>query len=358
MYSIDWLTLAQQYPPGSVPDLGDGAFLVIDADGVEERRSARWVHERESHDTSVAIRSSGGLVEFSGNPSRLGRLDNVFGLYWLGALSRVNSLLDARGLPAFSSSILRPAARVLERSKFGVCVSDGCVVRRVDLCRNFATGEKPAGVASLIRSLRQGTWQGKVGRELDWSASWGSRRSRYAKVYAKGPEMRAHAPRGKVLNEWDPEAIEYRERVAGWCEEVGLVRWEVQFGRDGLRALGMRTLGGFDVEQLEQEAENMREKIWPSVGLGGLSEISGALQERGVSARQAAFLQALAYEWASGVDVFSQFEQPTAYRYRKLLRLVGVDIRHGLRDVTALRVQPRVVDLQPAAVPDWYRQAA
>ena len=359
-YFVDWLTLAQQHPIGSIPDVGAGAFLVVDQDGEVERRSLRWVQAMESHETSIAVRCQDGLVEVSGNPSRWGRADNVFGVSWDQALGIFNQVVASFGLPAFtySDASARARAGALNQSRLAVPVADGAVVRRVDLARNFETGLDGAGMRSFLDVLAQGNWQGKKGRMQEWSDSWGSRRHSYAKVYAKGPELRAHDR--KAGKAWDLERVEYRQRLAAWAESVGLLRWEVQFGRDGLRRRGCRSLGSIEnrLGDLAKEAEDMRVKIWPTGLRTGLESVAEQLQAEGVSPRQAAFLQALAHEWAAGVDVFSQFKVPTAYRYRAALLPLGVDIRHPPVNVAQLRARVRVIECRPAEVPAWYRQAA
>jgi len=355
-YAVDWLSMAQQHPIGSVPDLGAGAFLVLDEDGAEERRTLRWVQSQGSHSSSFAVRCFNGLVEVSGNPSRFGRADNVFGLGWSDALEVVQRILHAFGLPRFSHAPITVSDRNRSVSRNEIGSVAGAVVRRVDLARNFETGLDAPGMRSFLEVLAQGNWQGRKGRMMDWSNSWGSRRYQYAKVYAKGPELRANTKAEKLVE----ERLDYRQRLVDWAEAVGLLRWEVQFGRDALRRHGCRYLGEIErrMGDLEREAEGMREKIWPTGFKTGLENVRHELEAQGVSSRQSAFLQALAHEWAAGVDVFSQFSRPTAYRYAHQLRSVGVDIRHPPVNVARLVARTRVVQVTPASIPDWYDRAA
>lgn len=363
-YHVDWLTIAQQHAPGSVPDLGDGLVMRVDPDGVIEWVSARSLGHEDSHGHSIQVRSHGGLVEWSGNPSRWGRWDNVFGLGFVAALQVVNDSLLSLGLPPFTSEPL--AGRSADGSDAGTrygeqsVVPTGAIVRRIDVARNFSTGET---VSTVVRALGQGSWYGKSGHPGGpGSMSWGSRRSRFFKCYDKSAEIRSHkAPRIASESEYQ-EVVAYRERLAEWCESVGLVRWEMQLGRDGLRSNGLRHLRGFEMGKVVALAESGRKKIWPSVGLGGLSDVARYLESTGVSPRTAQVCQGLAFQWAAGEDVFraiqDRYSPATAYRYRSLLQGCGLDVRHPPKDVTALRVQPRLVDLSPAQPPPWYGRAA
>ena len=361
-YSVDWLTLAQQHEPGTVPDVGDGWVMRVDPDGSIDWVSARSLGQEDSHGHSIQVRSHGGKVEWSGNPSRWGRLDNVFGCTFPQALAVVNDCMRSLGLPPFTADPL--AGRSPDGSDLGTrygeaaVVPTGAILRRIDVARNFRTGEN---VSTLVRALAQGSWHGKVGHMGGpASCSWGSRRSRYFKCYSKGAELRSHKAPQIACEQSYADALDYRERLAAWCDSVGLLRWEMQLGREGLRSNGLRHLRGFDMGAVVNLAESGRKKIWPEVGLGGLSDVARYLESLDVSPKAAQVCQGLAYQWAAGEDVFSalqaSYSQATAYRYRKLLKGCGIDVRHPPKDVTSLHVQPRVVDLVPAAPPSWYRR--
>ncbi|MDT3717850.1 hypothetical protein ROW34_28415, partial [Pseudomonas soli] len=76
---IDWLTVSQEHQH-DLPIVGHVMCLTVDltTDEVLSTKSPRFVH-RESYSTSVTIHVSGRNVRVDGNPSRVGRLDNLFG---------------------------------------------------------------------------------------------------------------------------------------------------------------------------------------------------------------------------------------------------------------------------------------
>jgi hypothetical protein len=267
------------------------------------------------------------------------------------ALALVNDMLSRFALPPFSASGLPAASRQSVVSDAApLRVPGGAIFTRVDMAENYETGpDCPA----VIRALSQGIWHGKKCRQYgDTGLQWGSRRHTLIKWYAKGAEMACHN-----VQATDESDIEYRNRLIDWAKKTGLLRFEIQLGRDTLRRHGLRHLGEWSDDRAVRVMTDIKNKMLPSVGAGGLSDISDELISMGYTEVVSARMQGLAYQWAAGVDVFSQYRPATAYKYRSILRGVGIDIRQPLRDVTALRVQPRVVDLRTSSAPSWYRYA-
>lgn len=54
----------------------------------------------------VEVRCDGHQVEFSGNISRYGRQDNLFGFTFADSIERINELLKSLGLPPFTAGKL------------------------------------------------------------------------------------------------------------------------------------------------------------------------------------------------------------------------------------------------------------
>ncbi|AKS10059.1 phage/plasmid replication domain-containing protein [Pseudomonas trivialis] len=76
---IDWLTISQEHDH-DLPVVCDVFTLTIDANTNEvlSTRQPRFKHEA-SFSTSVSIHVQGRKIRVEGNPSRVGRLDNLFG---------------------------------------------------------------------------------------------------------------------------------------------------------------------------------------------------------------------------------------------------------------------------------------
>lgn len=348
---VDWLRLKQGHDPQTVPDWGAGWVLALDANGVCEWQTVKALEHVGSYDTRLRIRASAGVVEVDGNPSKWGRLDNVFGLGLDAALALYNGILADLGLPPFSDGErINPTLHRVSGH-----IEDSChgraLVTRIDLARTYACGRD---LPAVLRALSQQQWHGKPpSGHGPGSLSWGSRRYRRLKAYDKGAEMAKH--RTPECSESDAA---YLQGLREWVKEQGLMRWEMELGRDGLRQLGMRFLGEMSEQKLEDVMQSVQKKMFPSVGAGGLEDVAEALRANGYGQQVAERAQGIAYQWAAEVDVFSQMRRPTAYRYRAILAEVGIDIRQPLQDVTALRVQPRVVELAEPAIPSWYRAAA
>jgi hypothetical protein len=140
MCYVDWLAVYQEHAE-SLPIRASTVILYIDpATGEVTGRAVKGYQHEGSFDTAVRVRCDGRKVEVSGNPSRYGRPDNVFGfLSVLDALEVYNRILRELGLPEFSSDD-RPyiAPREFQRSE-GFAY-DGAILTRVDFAANYSTG--------------------------------------------------------------------------------------------------------------------------------------------------------------------------------------------------------------------------
>ena len=367
--SIDWLSIHQDYGD-DLPDVLSGRVLsvVIDDQGNEsvDWQSARSVQVEGSWSSSVLVRCSGGRVEFSGNPSRFGRPDNVWGFTTVrDCLEKVvNPLLARFDLPPFVLPVLPGrksdgAAMTLagsdSQSDDQAHVRFGPQLTRVHLCQNYHAGKD---APRLLRAIAQQNWRGKAPiQHSSGSLSWGSRRSLRIKWYDKAKEIRSHRTR-------DPEAKQHRDILADYLDSVGCLRFELELNRDALRRYGLRSLASWSEKRAVEIMADIQKKMMPGnagVGIEKLDEVQQLLIENGTSPRLAVLLQGLVYQWAAGGDPFSHLvkvDSATAYRYRDKLRAVGYDIRHPMTDVVSMTIRPRVASLQPLQAPSWYQSPA
>lgn len=350
---IDWVSIRQQHDPETVPDWGEGWVFSITPDGETEWETLRTVRQLGSYASSCHIRCYDGVVEWRGNPSRWDRPDNIWGYPSLwDALRLINRQVTGLGLPAFTTGGRRLDPHQSTRSGKDLYQFDTAILTRVDLATVYEAGKDAAAV---MRALEQQLWHGKCAQRFDpYSLSWGSRQHTRIKWYDKAKEMATHKLPKDASDEWQA----YRRRLVDYAEQRGLLRFEVELGRNTLRRLGMRALRDWDDGRARETMESIRRKMMPETGAGGLADIADALVDVGYTNRQARTAENLAYKWAAGADVFGElagdYSLQTAYRYRAMLRKVGVDIRQPLLDVTALRVQPRVVEMTAATPPAWY----
>ncbi|WP_235592581.1 phage/plasmid replication domain-containing protein [Pseudomonas syringae] len=139
---IDWLTVSQDHDH-DLPVVCDVFTLTIDSNTNEvlSTRQPRFKHEA-SHSTSVTIHVQGRKVRVEGNPSRVGRLDNLFGYTSVEqCISVYNALLREYGLPAFTRCTRLELRQGASGAKSSDLVADGAKIERIDLTTNIALGE-------------------------------------------------------------------------------------------------------------------------------------------------------------------------------------------------------------------------
>ena len=335
----DWLSIYQRHGVG-LPKVADGAVIRVDRDGEVQTTTLKKERVEGSHETAIFIRCDGETVWFDGNVSKFGRPDNVFGYSFQQCLLRVNALLADFGLPPFTEG----ESFVTNFKGEPRTVWTGAVVTRVDLTQNYATGSKEDAYhfmrflqAQQASRLKTGTYGD--GETVDFGR--GSRRL-YLKAYLKGPELRRHAKASAVVDEaFGKVSCEYLERVADWCDGIGLVRVELTFKATKLHDMGCHFLGGFDMKQLEIEFERYSEVMTrASAEVEELTELPKSLLST--------------YRmWQAGDDITSKVSRATFYRHRRELLPYGVDIAVK-SNVTTLKTKTRVVRLGPVSPPEWY----
>ena len=329
----DWLSIHQlhEHP---LPLIDAGAVWASDSDGVVQWRVSKPLRLEGSHATGVNIRCDGHRVELSGNISRFGREDNLFGLDLAGCLRKANELLLQLGLPPFTRGqrMLRPAGP-------GGLVTEewtGAAFTRLDLTKNFACGSAESAHHYMRWLATQSVQRTKAkvhGSGETVSFGEGSRRQ-YWKAYLKALELVAHSSK----HGGPTEAV---QRLIDFCNENGVVRFEGTLKSRALRDLGCRYLGSLHMGTLYQL---FAEKS---------SVLSRAECAGDPFAKLPRAIRATARDWAAGDDVAGTMSKTTFYRHRAALLPYGIDIA-GRSSVIPL-VQPvRVITLQPLRVPDWY----
>ena len=137
---FDWLTAHQDFDY-QLPLIGDRAFIVIDTETSEQLQvKTPAINHEGSFSTQLQIRISGNRLTVSGNPSRIDRLDNLFGFSSLDQCFAVyNRILRSYGLPEFTK-----CTRILlgQQSSDKVArYSDGAVITEVHITSNKAVGQ-------------------------------------------------------------------------------------------------------------------------------------------------------------------------------------------------------------------------
>jgi len=317
---IDWITAHQQHPGGGLPVVFQTLDVKYSREGVALRERACPSVVQGSFDSAIRVGCNGFRVYLSGNVGRFGREDNLFNYRWAGTRAAANRILLDLGLPPFS------AGGVSENGD----VTRGARVSRLDVTANFAAGSEAQGHAVIRWLASQSVRRAKRGQAGNESVWWANTRKMF-KAYLKGPELEAHG--------MSPDEFQ-----AAWCRRVGLVRVEVEVKKRLLCELGLDDWGGITDEKLEA-CYHDQTALLRKVDRSDEPDILAGIPAR---------YRMTAAAWLAGQDVRSLLGQASLYRHARVLREYDLDILQ-YRNVEALRVKVRVVDLQPLAVPDWYQ---
>lgn len=340
---IDWLTVRQSHFAlgDKLPKFSNGCVMAFDSDGSVEYTTLKRAEFVGSHDSKFYVRCDGDTVEFSGNPARWGRTDNVFG-YTIGeSLLIVNQFLGTLGLPPFS------AGECFEtKNKAGdfVKVWTGATISRIDLTQNYLTGS-PDNANYFLRWLAGQKIKGKKTNYYgDHSTVDFGRKSKraYFKVYNKGYELLKHSkskPDVSTIEKHD--RCEVIEKLAKWCTDFGMVRAELELKSRALRDLHCYYLGELDMNVIEVEF-----KKHSSVFERATAEVDSLASLDGKAL-------AVYRMWQAGDDLKSKFGKSQLYAHRKTLLPHGVDIFIP-SNVVRFEPKTRVITLAAAIPPDWY----
>ncbi|CAN7477102.1 hypothetical protein LJR232_003099 [Aquipseudomonas alcaligenes] len=226
----DWVKAYQDFP-FELPLQSDIIVRRFDAETEELlSQTAPAFFAEGSYCTSFRIHVCGRRLTIDGNPSRLDRLDNVFGLSTLDDCMRViNALLISRGLPAMTR------CTTVQRTQEGDAVVDGAVFQRLDLTSNFYVGQ--GNERAYLRAISSQRYRNSIaylypdGNTCVWTPKGGEKAGRlvYPGNYAKAAELDAHLlPKVKRAYGEDSDEYRYVRDLRDWCQSVGMVRSELK----------------------------------------------------------------------------------------------------------------------------------
>lgn len=311
---------------------------------------------------------SGRNVRVDGNPSRVGRLDNLFGFTTLDQCIAVyNGLLAQYGLPPFTR-----CTRVMVRDgasggKSSDLVADGAVIHRIDLTTNIAFGE--GNVLAYLRgvsSQRIGHSIGYLypnGRTVAWTPKGNGKggRLQYRKAYDKAFEMDQNLL-PKVKREFGEASDEYKYvvQVRDYCASNGVVRMEQELKAEYLKREGLAYWGLFKEARFtdihnEFLAIDERMKV---TAMDMMTIADKLLEEHIVASRQAAnatAAQALIWMHGSAHGLSKRAFETHAARLNK----IGINIRNACdtsRFAPVFVRQCREVTKSSLSMPSWYRR--
>ena len=325
---IDWISCHQTHPEGC-PVINNGQVIKIDADQQVIFDVGLHLKVEGSFESSIQLRSDGKRVEFSGNISRFGRKDNLFGFTLGDTFRRINHLLNVLGLPPFSLGV---------RTRFadsGVKWLDGCTVTRIDLTCNYVTGSHDDAEAMLrvLSGHHVGRQKGSL-RPDGQTIEYGSGSSYvYGKCYIKGTEMLKHSKKKKG-RDTDPDLIQ-------WVLSQGVIREEIELKRNYLAQKQLLYLGDINHSLLyDIYLERSQLRRLDMVKYEDTTQLPN-------------HLKATYYSWRNGEKL--NVSKATFHRHRNQLLKYGVDISIP-STVRSIPIRVRTVEIAALAAPDWYKR--
>ncbi|AKS04573.1 phage/plasmid replication domain-containing protein [Pseudomonas trivialis] len=366
---IDWLTISQEHDH-DLPVVCDVFTLTIDANTNEvlSTRQPRFKHEA-SFSTSVSIHVQGRKIRVEGNPSRVGRLDNLFGFTSIEqCVSVYNALLREYGLPGFSRCTRLDIRQGESGAKSGDRIADGAKIERIDLTTNVSLGE--GNVLAYLRgvsSQRIGHSIGFLypnGRTVAWTPKGNGKggRLQYRKAYDKTFEMDQNClPKIKRVFGEESQEYKYVQRVKNYCAQEGVVRMEQELKSEYLQREALCYWGLFDerrLAELHSEFLKIDEKL--KVTAMDIVSIAEQLIAEGVceTLRSARTTASYALEWMSGTSNID-FSKSQVKGHAAKLNRIGINIRNACdtsRFAPVFVRQCREVTKSALAVPTWYQR--
>ena len=363
----DWLTIYQDHDE-ALPFLSDRAEIIVDVETGEtltERQPA--FQHKGSFSTSISIRISGGRVTVKGNPSRINRIDNLFGYQSIDECVAVyNRILLSHGLPPFTkcSKLFQLTG---EDGKKVITTSNGATIQEVHITTNKAVGE--GNVSDYLRGLSTQRYRNSIPRlhgngcTVDWLSKKGNASLIYPSVYDKANELRLHQmEKIQRLHGVDSSEYKYLTRVHSYCLKHGVVRFEQKLKSRFLIRNDLRFWGLSDFNKLNKLHKEFLD-IDTKLGVNAMSyqSIAELLKEEEIcKSTQAANATASYYfMWLHGEKFDLNKRQVQEHRSR--LRKLHIDIAEicDTTKHTAVRLKEvREIEVRELAVPNWYQSPA
>ncbi|MBP2847668.1 Replication-associated protein G2P [Dickeya oryzae] len=362
---FDWLTIEQDFGY-QLPILGDVAYQRIHLDSGESSGLCQPVFQhRGSFCDQVSISVRGSVLKMSGNPSRWGRLENLFGIQTVDACVQVyNNILTELGLPHFTRCTRIWPRQAAENDRAGLA-TDGACIREIHLTSNRGVGKGNeddyiAGLSTL--PYRNSTPRlHSNGKSVDWLSKKGNASLIYPTVYNKAHELRLHAL-SKLENKFgkDSDEVRYLQRVIVFCEDQGVVRFEQKLKSRYLQKHGLLFWGLTDysiLKKLHDDFISIDKTL--SVTAMDFDTISEHLINQGVvdNTRSANTTAMYAIQWMHGHSF--DFNKKQVQTHRARLRKIGIDIaqRCNISKFSPVFIRNRrEVIVSDCPIPDWYKR--
>lgn len=334
---------------------------------VKSVRQPRITH-RGSYSSKIDITLRDNTLTISGNPSRYNREENLFGINQIDECFKVyNEILSELDLP-----LLTKCTKVMHlQGEDGTqvkTVSDGAIIKRVDMTTNMSVGK--GAEREYIRAVSTLPWRNKKGHLFpngfgcDWLNKMGNAGSReYLKLYCKYNELNLHAmPKAKREFGINSPEYKYLERVRDYCIEMGVARFENELHRDFLRENNLRYWGLLNEEDFKithDKFVNIDQKL--QVTKMDIEHVNETLLRKGICTTTYSASTTASYfsSWMSGKVFDFSMSAPKLHASR--LNKIGIDIRVPFDSSRHSPVIVRkAIIIKPTAlvIPQWYKMPA
>ena len=351
MIFIDSLTVTQAFEAGTLPILGEEHHQIVEVvSGEIKAQFGSGLWSEGSYSTKLRITSDGTTLKVSGNPSRFGREDNLYGYTDVRECIRVyNRVLESLWLPSFTFETVH---QTQFHSNTGALVKThthdlGCKITRIDLTQNFRVG--PENVLPFLRSISGNTIRGQAGflyangLTTDWFR--GSQRL-YVKYYAKAQHYK------KMLK----NPTKYQLELAEWMEKQGIIRFEVSLKSKKLTELELNEVGSWSTETMKRILESYY--THNTFNTDPFGDIAAQIKKYKPEAsdNECERAEQIVAAWMTGYDC-RKLPKTTYYRYRAMIKLVGLDIASPCRKDN-ITTMIRTIDVEPLEIPQFYKHVA
>jgi hypothetical protein len=365
-FFIDKLNVVQLHDSGEValPEVGREKLFRVDLKTGVSTELVTHLKLEGSYSSALIVRCDGSKVEVYGNPSRWGRIDNLYGLTSIDdCIAVYNHILDGLGLPRFTKC----TKYLYFQGKDGKHVNktaNGAIIKHIDFTRNLSVGlgnERPflkaLSTQSIGRSISPFLYPDE--NTVEWYGANVQKNGstyRYIKVYTKTADLLRN--QRKLCKDASDEDLQYFEDLLQFTVKNGVVREEHSFKREYLHRHDLFAYGLFDESQFESELSvitDVRKRL--EVSNMKYQTIADQLLEEGICKnRHSANATQMHYTmWLHGEYLDKRNSQFRVHKARLLQ--IGIDISQKL-DITRapLRLKSSdIVEVKMIAPPAWYR---
>lgn len=369
-FFIDKLNVKQTHQSSDLRLVGKQACYYFDLQTGEAKETPYITHLQHegSFSSALTIRCDGTTVEVYGNPSRFGRVDNLFGFQTLDeCFALYNAVLQKLGLPPFTkcTKYLYFSGGQIEGKKASK-TTDGAIISHIDVTRNLSVGcdnektyLKALSTQSIGKSVKPYLYADE--NTVDWYGSNIQKNGstyRYIKCYNKHNDLVRHQQ--KVLKTADSASIAYYDKLLSYCLEQGVIREEHSFKRPLLKKLNCFAWGLFSENDLVGELHHItdiRKRL--EVAKMNYASVADELLERKICKTRlsANTTQSYYFMWLHGQELDTKKKQFRLHKSRLLQIGIDISVKLDISRASPIRLKSmQVIEVKVLTAPDWYKK--